>query len=644
MCGIAGFFARDQKAGLSQITQAMGDAIHYRGPDTGACWVSAQHGIGLAHRRLAIVDLTEAGAQPMHSSCGRFVIVYNGEVYNAPEIRRDLEAKGRRFRGHSDTEVIIEGISEWGLADLVPRLIGMFAFAVWDRKLHVLSLVRDRLGIKPVYWANFGNMFIFGSELKALRAAPGWTAELDRDSITSYFRHNYIPAPFSIYKNVRKLQPGAILSVSASSDPRIETFWDLDTVVEKGLASRPAMELRDDNSVIDELDSLLSDAVMRRMISDVPFGAFLSGGIDSSVVAALMQKSGGAPVRTFSIGFHETEYNEADRAKAIAQHLGTEHTELYVSPRDALAVIPKLQSIYDEPFADSSQIPTYLVSQMTRRHVTVALSGDGGDELFAGYNRYYAGEAMQRNLDRVPMVLRHLAARAIRGISPQAWDSLAQSFSCIKRIPYFGDRAHKLAAVLNASETELYLRLISHWTDPSSLIPGGKERPTIFSDPSLSTRIPDYMDRMQYLDTKNYLPDDILTKVDRASMAVSLEARVPLLDHRVVEFSWSLPRKFKIRHGRNKWILREVLKRYVPESLFDRPKMGFGIALDRWLRGSLREWAEDLLSENSLQDSGLEAAPIRALWDDHLSGRRNWQYHLWDVLMFQAWRRGANVS
>ena len=645
MCGIAGIVSTRALPDLPRVASAMGESIRYRGPDAGENWFAPEEAVALVHRRLAIVDLTAAGSQPMHSSCGRYVLIYNGEIYNAAELRRELESCGRTFRGHSDTEAFLEGVSEWGIRATVERLIGMFAFALWDKRRRVLTLGRDRLGIKPLYWAKFGSLFMFGSELKALRTVPGWTPKLDHDSIASYVRHNYIPSPHTIYEGVRKLEPGSILSLAYGGEPEIEAFWTLEEVVKKGMAARDEVAKRSDGSVVDELDALLSDAVARRMIADVPFGAFLSGGIDSSLVVALMQKASNTPVRTFSIGFREEGYNEADHAKRIAKHLRTDHTELYVSPEDALAVIPRLPAMYDEPFSDSSQIPTFLVSEMTRRHVTVALSGDGGDELFAGYNRYFLGESIRKSFARIPRPLRYLASSAIGCGTPALWDSVCHFVPKANRVPHIGDKLHKLASILREDESRLYQRLVSHWDDPAAIVVGASERASLLLAPDLSSRIPNYFERMQYLDTRTYLPDDILTKVDRASMAVSLEARVPILDHRVVELSWKLPMRFKIRAGKGKWILRQILGRYVPEPLFERPKMGFGVPIDRWLRGPLRDWAEDLLSDSALDQGGVfNAVPIRALWEEHLQGRRNWQYYLWDILMFQAWQREAGVD
>ena len=640
MCGITGFLdARGgaQDAMVSQV-RAMERRLVHRGPDDGGTWVDAEAGLAFAQRRLAVVDLSEAGHQPMVSSCGRFVINYNGEVYNADELRPELVAAGRTFRGHSDTEVIVEGCAVWGLAATLKRLIGMFAIAVWDRQERTLSLARDRMGIKPLYYGTFGPLFLFGSELWALRAHTGWTAEIDRNAVASYLRHNYIPAPLSIYQGVNKLLPGTLLSVQAGHAPVIEPFWSLDAVVANGQANP---FVGSDAEAIDALDSLLSDAVRRRMVADVPVGAFLSGGIDSSTVVALMQKAADRPVRTFSIGFHEAGYNEAEHAKDVARHLGTDHTELYVTSDQALAVIPKLPAMFDEPFADSSQIPTYLVSALTRQHVTVSLSGDGGDELFAGYNRYFQAGRIGKAAGAFPLGMRRGAAKAVQMIPPAVWDTAFSMVPPSRRPVQPGDKMHKLARILAENEDGYYLRLISLWDEPDRMVHGGRERKGILWDPSVKALVPDYIQRMRYLDMQTYLPDDILTKVDRASMAVALEARVPILDHRVVAFSWSLSNRHMIRDGQGKWILRQVLDRYVPRHLVERPKMGFGVPIDGWLRGPLKEWAADLLSRESLRRHDLiDPEPVARHWVEHLEGSRNWQYMLWDILMLQAWMDG----
>jgi asparagine synthase (glutamine-hydrolysing) len=642
VCGIAGFWDRCRSTApalVAATTGAMTETLHHRGPDAGDVWLDAEAGLALGHRRLAIVDLSPAGAQPMVSSCGRFVVSYNGEVYNAAELREELQRAGRPFRGHSDTEVIVEGAAVWGLRATVERLIGMFAMALWDRRERVLYLVRDRLGIKPLYWAERGGSVVFGSELKALRAVSGWSPEVDRDSIASYLRFGYVPAPQTIYRDVAKLPAGTILTVGCGGKPLIEPYWDLETVASRGQQERfPG----DAEEAADQLDLLLRDAVRRRMIADVPLGAFLSGGIDSSTVVALMQTQSSRPVRTFSIGFHERGYNEGEHAAAVARHLGTEHTELYAAPAHALEVIPLLPEMFDEPFADPSQIPTFLISKLTRQHVTVALSGDGGDELFAGYTRYFRGERLWNAIDRTPQPLRSLAACGVRALSPTAWTALGAAIPEQKRPAQFGEKMHKLAGVL-AGEPEasaFYRQIVSLWLQPSRMVAGGRERPSLLEDRRVRDLIPDFVERMQYLDTLTYLPDDILTKVDRASMAVSLEARVPLLDHRVVEFSWSLPPNMKSVHGEGKRLLRRVLHRYVPSELVERPKMGFAVPIGAWLRHELRDWAESLLSERTLREDGiLDPTIIRRRWRDHLNGSRNWQGPLWAVLMFQAWKQ-----
>ena len=637
MCGITGFvnFQEAPKGALLAQAAAMADTLLHRGPDAGACWADPNAGFATGHRRLSIVELSEAGAQPMVSQSGRFVISYNGEVYNAAEIRPDLEAKGYVFRGHSDTEVILEACAEWGVQATVPRLIGMFAFALWDRQTHKLWLVRDRLGIKPLYWGRFGKLFLFGSELKALRAHPGWPVEIDRDAITAFVRFNYIPAPHSIYRNVYKLPPGAILEIDPHGDARIDYYWSLDDVIER--ARRNPFNGSDADAE-EALASLLGDAVERRMIADVPLGAFLSGGIDFSTVVALMQSKSARPVRTFSIGFEEEEYNEAHYAKAVANHLGTDHTELYVTHDEARDVIPRLTEIWDEPFANSSQIPTYLISALTRRHVTVALSGDGGDELFCGYNRYFHALSIRPYLSTLPEPLRRSAASVIRKLPPSAWNRAHRVVPARWRYPNFGEKMHKLADIMLQDEDATYLQLLSQFHQPSDIVNGGTEPPTIIASDKARRLMPNYVERMQYLDTVTYLPDDILTKVDRASMAVALEARVPIIDHRVVELAWRFPSRMRFRDGKSKWILRQVLRRFVPDSLIDRPKMGFGVPVDHWLRGPLRDWAEDLLSESALTREDLfNPGLIRARWNSHLEGRENWQYSLWTIIMVQDW-------
>ena len=641
MCGIAGLWDRRQRSGsdaLQKTAWAMTETLVYRGPDAGDVWLDEAAGLALGHRRLSIIDLSPAGAQPMVSSCGRFVISYNGEVYNADEMRPELEAAGRRFRGYCDTEVIVEGAAQWGVAATVKRLVGMFTIALWDRRDRALYLVRDRLGIKPLYWGEFDGRILFGSELKALRADTNWTPVLDRDALTSYLRFGYVPGPRAIYRGVQKLQAGTILTVRGTGAPEIEAFWSLEEIARAGRAARYNFS---EEEAEERLDALLRDAVGRRMVADVPLGAFLSGGIDSSTVVALMQVQSRRPVRSFSIGFHERQFNEAQYAAAVAKHLGTDHTELYVSPNHAREVIPRLAEMYDEPFSNSSQIPTFLVSEMTRRHVTVALSGDGGDELFAGYNRYLRDNMLWNAIDATPQALRSLAASAVRVLSPSSWTALGALIPEQHRPVQFGDKMHKLARVLDGEPeaSTFYKQITSLWVEPARVVRDGAEPASLLDDPRVKAMVPDFVERMQYLDTLTYLPDDILTKVDRASMAVSLEARVPLLDHRVVAFSWALPPALKMRNGIGKHILRRVLDRYVPRELVDRPKRGFAVPIDSWLRNELRDWAENLLDERTIAADGLfDPEPIRERWREHLSGTRDWQYPLWAVLMFQTWK------
>jgi asparagine synthase (glutamine-hydrolysing) len=630
----------------------MTDQIVHRGPDDSGAWVDPEAGLALGFRRLAILDLTPEGHQPMLSACGRYTIVFNGEVYNFNALREELEPKGHKFRGHSDTEVMLAAISEWGLEAAVKKFVGMFAFALWDRRERALHLVRDRLGIKPLYYGLAGKTFLFGSELKALRAHPDFVSEVNRDALALQVRHNYIPQPYSIYKGIYKLTPGCILTLSAADLPLHQLpaprpYWSALKVYEEGIAD-PFKGT--EGEAIEQLDGLLREAVRMRMVADVPLGAFLSGGVDSSTVVALMQAQSTRPVKTFTIGFYEDSYNEARQAKAVAAHLGTGHTELYVTPDETMAVIPKLPALYDEPFSDSSQIPTYLISALARQQVTVSLSGDGGDELFGGYNRYSIGYSVWKKIRGMGKPGRRLAAWALTRLSPQTWARLiarADGFLPSRfRVASLAQEVHKLVEVLKANTSQdFYMTLVSHWNPPREIVLGAEEPPTILSDPSRWATLPEFIQRIMFLDLVTYLPDDILAKVDRASMGVSLEARVPLLDHRVVEYAARIPLSMKIRDGQGKWLLRQILYQYVPKDLIERPKMGFGIPIDDWLRGPLRAWAEDLLNEDRLRREGFfRPEPIRKLWAEHLSGRRNWQYHLWDVLMFQAWLAESRKS
>jgi asparagine synthase (glutamine-hydrolysing) len=652
MCGFTGFLGKflSDASNVKALLAAMGERIHTRGPDSADTWHDASAGIGLSHRRLAIVDLSLAGSQPMQSASGRYVIAFNGEIYNHLDLRRELEGMDCRsslamtsagWRGHSDTETLLAGIEAWGVEATLKKLIGMFAIALWDRQTYSLTLARDRLGEKPLYygWQGSGDerVFLFGSELKALKEHTAFAADIDRGALCLLLRHNYIPAPYSIYQGISKLEPGCLLSVSlAQPEPRIWKYWDSVEVARAGVA-QPFVGT--DVQAVDALEVLLKDAVRQQMIADVPLGAFLSGGIDSSTVVALMQAQSSRPVKTFTIGFNEDCYNEAVHAKAVAQHLGAEHTELYVSPQQAMEVIPRLPGLYCEPFADSSQIPTFLVSQLAKQHVTVSLSGDAGDELFCGYNRYQITEKLWHKLALVPAPLRALAAKGLTALSPTAWDRLAGIIPGAGRYAALGDKLYKGAGVLaSATVDELYLGMVSHLRNPAEWVIGGQEPPTHLTGLRPELAGLGAVERMMALDAISYLPDDILVKVDRAGMGVSLESRVPFLDHRVVEFAWSLPLSYKLREGQTKWPLRQVLYRHVPRALIDRPKMGFGVPLNDWLRGPLKAWVEELIDAGRLEKEGyFYATPIRAMWAEHLSGKRNWAHHLWGVLMFQAW-------
>jgi asparagine synthase (glutamine-hydrolysing) len=640
MCGIAGFWQTKRTPDDPVETLSrMGAALTHRGPDDSGNFHDVGTGIGLAFRRLSILDLSTEGHQPMFSASGRYVMVFNGEVYNFQEIKTEVGT--HNWRGHSDTEVMLEAFERWGVESAVQRFVGMFAFALWDRQQRKLHLVRDRLGIKPLYYGRAGRAFVFASELKAIWQHREFEGEIDRDALALYMRHNYVPSPHCIYKGLYKLQAGCILTLASDgATPQVRRYWSAKEIARRGQVSPLQAS---EAEAIEELHQLLLQAVKLRMIADVPLGAFLSGGIDSSTVVALMQAQSQRPIKTFTIGFHEEGYNEAIDAKRVAEHLCTDHTELYLTSKDALDVIPLLPTMYDEPFSDSSQIPTYLVSKLARRSVTVSLSGDGGDELFGGYNRYSLTRRIWNSMRLFPAPLRRVAAFSLRALPPERIDAAFRMLRGLiprKFIPSApGDKAHKLATLLNLQSPEsLYYRALSHWDDPGFVVANSREPSTIRDSIEELSASLDFEEVMMATDLLTYLPDDVLTKVDRASMAVSLEGRVPLLDHRVVEFAWRLPRRFKIRGRVSKWILRQVLNKYVPQRLIERPKMGFGVPVDRWLRGPLRDWAEDLLSEKNLSWHGFfNVAPIREKWQEHLSGDHNRQYLLWDVLVFQDW-------
>lgn len=636
MCGIAGFlFPSTFAAPPERVARAMADAIRHRGPDDEGVWVDAEAGVAFAHRRLSIIDLSPAGHQPMISASGRYVITFNGEIYNFGRLRDALAAedKAPAWRGHSDTEVLLEAIAAWGVARALDMCAGMFAFALWDRETRTLTLARDRLGEKPLYYGWASDEFLFASELAALRRHPSWRGEIDRQALALMMRFNNVPAPWSIYQGFFKLRPGTFLSLAAGQRaPQIHTYWSAADVATAGLRApftgSPAEAVR-------ESERLLQQAVRDQMVADVPLGAFLSGGVDSSTIVALMQEASVRPVKTFSIGFSEQGYDEAVHAKAVARHLGTEHTELYVTPAEARAVIPDLPTIYSEPFADSSQIPTYLVARLARRHVTVSLSGDAGDEVFCGYRRYAFAARTWPKLARVPRLLRSATARAIAAVKPGHWDAIAGGSR------HAGEKLHKAARVIALDDADqAYLTLISHWHNPSSIVLGAVEPST-----QLSGFGDDPVRGMMLHDTIGYLPDDILVKVDRAAMAVSLETRVPLLDHRLIEFAWTLPVSLLRHEGQSKWPLRQILYSRVPRHLIERPKSGFAIPLRAWLAGPLRAWAEELLDEGRLRREGyFSPAPIRQAWRDLIAGSAANQDRIWNVLMFQAWQHSLAAS
>jgi len=646
MCGIAGFFDQngfDSTSG-SRLAEDMAKAIIHRGPDDADIWVDDAVGIALAHRRLSIVDLSEAGHQPMQSASGRYVLAYNGEIYNHAELRSELEASGNGYdwRGHSDTETALACIEAYGLEKALQKFIGMFALALWDKHEKALYLARDRIGEKPLYFGRQNNAWLFGSELKALRVHHKFNSEINRDALCLYLRYNYIPAPYSIYEGIGKLPPGSYVRLVANSIGATPVpFWTLDDCVSNGKANAFAGS---ESEALDHLDKVLSRAVKLQMQADVPLGAFLSGGVDSSLIVALMAEQSQRNVKSFSIGFEDAQFDEAPFARDVANHIGTDHHELYVTAKETLDVIPKLPMLYDEPFSDSSQIPTYLVSKTAREHVTVSLSGDAGDELFGGYNRYTWGKKINNNLRFLPALGRSFFAGGLTGISPKTWNNLARPIMSLApqrfRHKNLGEKIHKFAGMLNTNSTEsMYFHLASCWQFPHEVVLNAVERKTNLTNHQIPVHSESAEARMMYLDMLSYLPDDILVKVDRAAMGVSLETRMPFLDHNVIEVAWQLPENMKIRNSTGKWCLRELLYRRVPKHLIERPKMGFGVPLDAWLRGPLREWAEHLLDEKRLAQAGFfNPTPIRNKWKDYKSGVHYGQYELWDILMFEAWR------
>jgi asparagine synthase (glutamine-hydrolysing) len=635
MCGLCGVLDLDAATpadSLESAVAAMAATIEHRGPDDAGAWTDAGVGVALGHRRLAVVDLSPGGHQPMVSASGRWVLAYNGEVYNHARLRADLA--GYPFRGSSDTEVLLAAVERWGVLGAVDRVVGMFAVALWDRQERELWLVRDRLGEKPLYWGRAGSTVLFGSELKALRAHPAMVPTIDPDAVALFLRHKYVPTPHTIYRGVEKVRPGHAVVIGPGGAVRHEQYWE---VGGSGAGERRAAE--DPVSALDELESVLRAAVGGQMVADVPVGAFLSGGVDSTVIVALMQSLADRPIRTFTVGSADPRFDESSSAEAVARHLGTDHTSIRVTGADALAVVPRLAEVYDEPFADSSQIPTFLVSQLAREHVTVSLSGDGGDEVFGGYNRYQWVPAIWRRSEHLPVGLRRVGAAGLASLPPGWVDGAARLIPERRRPRLLGTKVGKVAQVLGLDGPEaMYLRLLSHWDEPERLVPGAHEPPTLASTPGAWPVAPDLATRLMAVDLATYLPDDILAKVDRAAMAVSLETRVPFLDHRVVEYARGLDPALLFRAGEGKWILREIARRHVPAGLVDRPKAGFGVPVGEWLRGPLRAWAGDLLAPERLRRQGLlDETLVTRAWRQHQGGRHDHTYRLWDVVVLQAW-------
>ena len=662
MCGLTGFLnaeARPSAEEARKIAEGMNARLLHRGPDDAGIWLDPDQGMALAHRRLSILDLSSAGHQPMISPSGRYVLAFNGEIYNHLDLRKEIDSNDaprvhpladessrelplhEGWRGHSDTETLLVAIERFGIGDTLVRCRGMFAFALWDRQEHLLSLARDRLGEKPLYFGWQDSIFLFGSELKALKAHPAFRAEIDRGALSDLLRLGYIPGPSSIYKGISKLAPGTFITIgSRRRTPEPVSYWSIADAALKGQLS-PFRGT--DEEALSQMDQLLREVVSGEMASDVPLGCFLSGGIDSSLIASVMQRQSPTPIQTFSIGFEEEEYNEAPFAKAVASHLGTHHTELCVGPEAAMAVIPKLPELYDEPFADVSQIPTHLVAQLARQNVKVALTGDGGDELFGGYNRHTWTPRIWRRIQPIPLGVRRQLAGLMTLIPPHAWDSIfrASGFLLPASLRYRspGDKLHKMSRILGAMKPEdIYLNLIANTKDADRLVLGASPSDNPLSDPNLWPSLREIEHRMMYLDSISYLPDDILVKLDRAAMGVSLEGRSPFLDHTLVEFAWKLPLSMKIRQGQGKWILRKLLEQYLPLGLIDRPKMGFGVPIDRWIREPLKDWGESLIHTSKLKSEGfLHPGRVRHLWQEHLSGRHNHAPVLWSILMFEAW-------
>jgi asparagine synthase (glutamine-hydrolysing) len=646
MCGICGFYSKSISKS-DEIIKKMSLSIYHRGPDDSGIWQDGNVGIVFGHQRLSIIDPTPAGKQPMHSSSGRLILTYNGEIYNHLEIRLELQEIKSNIKWHSntDTETLVEALDFWGIEVTLKKLVGMFAFAVWDRKLRSLTLVRDRMGEKPIYfgWQGIGDktVFLFGSELKALKVHPEFRGNINNDAIALQLRHNCIPAPYSIYKDIFKLLPGHYLQLKENDLvkkllPNSKPYWSLVEVATQGVNKLKSLSA---NDIEKELEQLLKISIKQQMMSDVPLGVFLSGGVDSSTVVALMQAQSNQPIKTFTIGFNEQEYNEAKYAKEVARYLGTEHTELYVSAEQAMAVIPKLAYIYDEPFSDSSQIPTFLISQLAKKKVTVALTGDGSDEVFCGYNRYILSKNLWNKLTLIPLPLRKILASGIKSINSQSWNKFLKILPSLNQYTNLADKVYKVTSALESKTLfDLYYKLISNWQNPNEILLDGKEPRTFLTNYESELTKLDGQQQMMLLDSMTYLPDDILVKTDRAAMATSLETRAPFLNHKLLEYAWQIPQPLKLKKTQSKWILRQILYKYIPKKLVERPKVGFGVPIDSWLRGPLKDWAQALLDKTKLKNQGFfNPDSISIKWTEHLSGKKNWQYEIWSILMFQEW-------
>ena len=653
MCGITGIFGNLRKEEFDSSIHEMSATLNHRGPDDAGTWINEENGVAFGHQRLSIIDLSSAGHQPMVSPCGRFTTVFNGEIYNHLQLRDKLNTSANKqsWKGHSDTETLVTAFSQWGIEKTLQQLVGMFAIAVWDFKEKRLFLIRDRFGEKPLYYGWSNGVFLFGSELKALQKYKRFSNQIDRGALSLYMKYMYVPTPYSIFRDIYKLEPGCILQIDKGTKPptlplfapfrdqgiNIAQWYSISNMAQAGQKNL----ITDQNDAVDLIEKTLLESVRSQLISDVPLGAFLSGGIDSSVITALMQKVCKDPVKTFTIGFEESSFNEAIYAKEVSRHLGTEHHELYVTSSDAFKVIPHLPTLYDEPFADSSQIPTYLVSKLARESVTVSLSGDAGDELFGGYNRYLWGSRVWNKVRWMPLIVRQTLGVAINKISVNTWDSIGNSLPNSSRVSLMGDKAHRMAHRLKnvKSLDDVYHSLVTEGYKEDGLVVNDKAALiTKLDNNDIVSGIVDFEHRMMLLDSLTYLPDDILTKVDRAAMGVSLETRIPFLDYRVAELAWRLPLDTKINNGETKWPIRQVLYKYVPKVLIERPKAGFAIPVGQWIRGPLREWAADLLNEERIRREGyFNPELVQQLWQQHLSGKYDWTPRLWAILMFQAW-------